>query len=69
MTGDEKIIVISIQNEREWERLCSKVFEDPDLAVKEEFSNNEKRSQNRRELDKIINNFFQKFKKILSHKN
>ncbi len=63
LTGDQKVIVISIQNEREWKRLCSKVFNDPILATKEEFSNNENRAQNRKELDKIINGYFSKFEK------
>ena len=62
-TGDQKVIVISIQNEREWHRLCSKVFNNPEIANKEEFSTNEKRSQNREELDKIINNYFNKYDK------
>ena len=62
-TGDQKIIVISIQNEREWHRLCSKVFNNPELANKEEFSTNESRSKNREELDRIINNYFKKYDK------
>ncbi|PPR77074.1 MAG: Acetyl-CoA:oxalate CoA-transferase [Alphaproteobacteria bacterium MarineAlpha2_Bin1] len=69
LTGDKKMIVISIQNEREWKRLCTKVFNDPYLATKDQFSNNEKRSHNREELNKIINNYFQKYdKKVIAKK-
>lgn len=57
--GGEKIL-LSIQNEREWQRLCSKVLERPDLLTKEMFANNNARVQNRRELEDLINSVFQK---------
>ena len=59
-THDEKYVVISIQNEREWDRLCSKVLEQPSLATNEDFCNNEQRVTNIVKLDKIINEIFSK---------
>jgi len=47
-------ILISIQNEREFERLATGVLECPTLTNDEKFYNNEARCANRDALDKII---------------
>lgn len=55
-TGDEIRTLISIQNEREWQRLCSEVFSDETFASHELFSTNNQRVANRKQLDQRINN-------------
>ncbi|MPZ24841.1 MAG: CoA transferase [Dehalococcoidia bacterium] len=50
-------VVIAIQNEREWTRLCSDVFDRPELATDERFKNNELRLRNRGELEPLIDEY------------
>lgn len=57
-TQDNEILAISIQNEREWVRLCAEVLGQADLATDERFHNAQVRVQNRTELDTYINAFF-----------
>jgi crotonobetainyl-CoA:carnitine CoA-transferase CaiB-like acyl-CoA transferase len=47
-------VLISIQNEREWVRLCEDVLHDPQLAVKLEFASNNARVANRALLDATV---------------
>ena len=54
----DELILISIQNEREWSSLCSLVLEKPDLIKNDNFSNNSNRVINRNMLDQIINDMF-----------
>lgn len=54
---DNEEIVISIQNEREWQQFYSIVLEQ-DLSENGLFLSNTLRCQNRGELDEIINNVF-----------
>ncbi|SFI85075.1 CaiB/BaiF CoA transferase family protein [Jannaschia pohangensis] len=49
--GDGKAILISIQNEREWARLCAMVLDAPDLALAEGFASNSQRVANRDVID------------------
>ncbi len=51
-------ILIAIQNEREFARLCSDVLERPDIPGDEKFHTNEARCRNRAALDEIINGVF-----------
>ena len=53
-SADGKEILISIQNEREWRRLCSEVLERPDLPEDPRFADNSARVQNRTLLDGIV---------------
>ncbi|MBY3122559.1 CoA transferase [Rhizobium leguminosarum] len=55
--GGEKLL-LSIQNEREWQRLCEQVLERADLHLHEKFSNNNARVKHRRELEAVINSIF-----------
>ena len=55
---DNRMLLISIQNEREWLRLCVEVLDQPDMPQNPNFDSNVKRVQNRVELDAIINDVF-----------
>src|SRR5206468_6051019 len=52
--GDGKVVMLGLQNEREWVAFCDKVLRQPGLATEERFSNNAKRSAAREELRRII---------------
>jgi len=56
--GDRRQLLLSIQNEREWQRLCSDVLGQPDLPTNPKFSSNVNRVANRAELDAILNAVF-----------
>ena len=56
--GDGRQILLSIQNEREWQRLCSDVLGQPDLPENPKFSSNVSRVTHRADLDAILNNVF-----------
>jgi len=56
--GDGRQLLLSIQNEREWQRLCSDVLQQPDLPENPKFSSNMKRVENRAALDDILNTVF-----------
>ena len=53
-TSDGSEILISIQNEREFERFASEVLESPEMPKDDKFHNNEARCSNRDKLDKVI---------------
>ena len=55
---DGRQLLLSIQNEREWQRLCSDVLQQPDLPENPKFSSNVKRVENRAALDDILNTVF-----------
>lgn len=56
--GDEKTVFIGLQNEREWRRFCKLVLKDSNLATNPRFENNTKRSDNREELKRLIEDSF-----------
>ena len=56
--GDGRQLLLSIQNEREWQRLCSDVLQQPDLPENPKFSSNVRRVENRAALDDILNTVF-----------
>ncbi len=56
--GDGKIVMLGLQNEREWAQFCELVLENPALAQDERFDRNFKRNENRTELLKIIDACF-----------
>jgi itaconate CoA-transferase len=60
-SGDNKAIMIGLQNEREWLDFCSIVLGDETLATDSRFEKNELRSSNRDVLKKIIESQFSKF--------
>jgi crotonobetainyl-CoA:carnitine CoA-transferase CaiB-like acyl-CoA transferase len=54
MCADDKSVLLSIQNEREWRRFCADVLKAPELAADTRFSHNIDRVKNSAELDAII---------------
>lgn len=52
--ADGKAILISIQNEREWARLCTEVLERPELTDDPRFASNDARVANRPALEEIV---------------
>jgi crotonobetainyl-CoA:carnitine CoA-transferase CaiB-like acyl-CoA transferase len=58
-TGDGKVVLLSIQNEREWAAFCEVVLELPALAADPEFCGGSERVQNRGELHRRIDAVFQ----------
>lgn len=50
-TRDGSLVLLSIQNEREWARLCAVVLGDPDLAKAPGFESNNARVANRAAVD------------------
>ena len=59
--GDDRMLLISIQNEREWLRLCSDVLDQPDLPRNSQFDSNVHRVENRASLDAIMNGVFSQY--------
>ncbi len=53
-TADGVDTLLSIQNEREWHRLCAQVFERPEMANDSRFDDNNKRVANRDAMDAEI---------------
>ncbi len=52
--GDGKIVMLGLQNEREWAVFCDKVLEQPELKADPRFSSSPRRSTARKELYQII---------------
>jgi crotonobetainyl-CoA:carnitine CoA-transferase CaiB-like acyl-CoA transferase len=52
--GGGREVVLAVQNEREWLRLCEQVLERPDLATDARFAGNENRLRNREALEPQI---------------
>ena len=59
--GDDRMLLISIQNEREWLRLCNDVLDQPDLPQNPQFDSNVHRVENRGSLDAIMNGVFSQY--------
>lgn len=53
-TADESLVLISIQNEREWAAFCERVLAEPDLARAEGYASNNVRVANRAAVDERI---------------
>ena len=47
-------VLIAIQNDREWRRLCTALLDEPELADDEAYATNERRVANRDELDRRV---------------
>jgi itaconate CoA-transferase len=52
--GDGKIVMLGLQNEREWKAFCDEVLRRPELAADARFASNLERVAARQELDAII---------------
>ena len=55
---DDRDILISIQSEREWKKLCAEVMEMPDLPSDPRFSNMVERVRNRKLTDDTVGGVF-----------
>jgi crotonobetainyl-CoA:carnitine CoA-transferase CaiB-like acyl-CoA transferase len=60
-TRDGKQIVVAVQNEREWNRLCRQVLDSAALALDTQFASNSRRVENRALLDNIVSAIFAKY--------
>ena len=58
LTQDGATLVISVQNEREWRDLVTKVLNRPELAFDPEYIDNSARMQHREQVDAIVQNVF-----------
>jgi itaconate CoA-transferase len=54
LSGDQKTLMLGLQNEREWVLFCSVVLEQPELATDPRFASNAQRTAAREELRAII---------------
>jgi itaconate CoA-transferase len=59
-SGDNKVVYLGLQNEREWRKFCEVVLENPGLAADPRFDSNAKRVQNRAQLDQTMQTVFRK---------
>jgi len=59
-SGDNKVVYLGLQNEREWKKFCEVVLENPRLFADPRFDSNAKRVQNRPQLDLAMQEVFQK---------
>ncbi|MCW2945711.1 MAG: L-carnitine dehydratase/bile acid-inducible protein [Actinoallomurus sp.] len=53
-TADGDVVIVAVQNDREWRTFCSDVLKDPALATDERFARNSARVANRAELNRLI---------------
>jgi itaconate CoA-transferase len=59
--GDGNVVMLGLQNEREWAIFCDKVLEQPQLKTDPRFSTSSRRSSARQELHAIIVEAFSRF--------
>ena len=60
VSADNEVIMIGLQNEREWKAFCEQVMHTPELSEDSRFDTNKKRSENRQALKAIIDEKFSK---------
>lgn len=56
--SDGKLVLLSIQNEREWAKFCEHVLQRPEIASDPRFASNSLRVENRAALDQLIRGVF-----------
>lgn len=54
-------VLLAVQNDREWRRLCGQVLDAPALADDARFATNERRVANRAELERVIEDRFRRY--------
>ncbi len=59
--GDGKVVMLGLQNEREWHTFCTKVLESPELAADPRFDSNARRTAARDALRAIVVDAFARF--------
>src|SRR5712691_2290947 len=60
MSGDNKVVYIGLQNEREWKKFCEVVLQSPQLSAYPRFDSNANRVKNRPQLDLAMREVFGK---------
>jgi itaconate CoA-transferase len=60
LSGDNKVVYLGLQNEREWKKFCEVVLENPQLFLDPRFDSNAKRVQNRQQLELVMHDVFKK---------
>ncbi len=63
-TGDGQMVLLSIQNEREWLRFCELVLQRPSFATDARFQNNSQRVANRQVLEEEITAVFAQLSRV-----
>jgi itaconate CoA-transferase len=58
IASDNKVIILGVQNKREWERFCVLVLRSPDLLTDKRFVSNAVRNKNKDSLNLIITDIF-----------
>ena len=58
VAGDGKTVMLGLQNEREWDKFCKVVLQQPELIADERFSSNTRRVANRDALREVITQNF-----------
>ena len=58
VAGDGKTVMLGLQNEREWDKFCKVVLQQPELLADERFSSNSRRVANRDALREVITQSF-----------
>lgn len=53
-TADDQLVMLAVQNEREWVRFCEEFLGRPELTKDERFVDNSARVANRPELDQLV---------------
>ncbi len=53
-TADGNLVLVSIQNEREWAAFCAGILEDPGIATRPGFDSNNARVANRAAVDALV---------------
>lgn len=56
--GDDKLVLLGVQNEREWVRFCTIVLEQPEVAADPRFSGNARRIEHRNDLHALVDAVF-----------
>jgi len=59
--GDGKVVMLGLQNEREWQVFCTRVLERPELAADPRFDSNARRTAAREALRAIVVEVFARF--------
>ena len=57
-TGDNRKVMLGIQNEREWHAFCDLVLHQPELINDPKYKNNSLRVAHREEMDELIDSVF-----------
>src|SRR5437773_4362942 len=53
-TSDGKLVNLAVHNEGQWERVCGRVLDRPELTRDSRFVSNELRVRNRKEIESIV---------------